>query len=64
MLNGIDGASTWCGWGVLAHNATKISALIEERVGTQASASAKQIGRPTATGPPGRPPPTTNTHAA
>ena len=21
------GAATWCGWGVLAHNATKISAL-------------------------------------
>ena len=60
MLNGIDGASTWCGWGVLVHNATKISMLIEERVGTQASASAKQIG----TGPPDRPPPTTNTHAA
>ena len=31
MLDGIDGASTWCGWGVLAHNATKISVLIEER---------------------------------
>ena len=31
MLDGIDGARTWCGWGVLAHNATKIAVLIEER---------------------------------
>ena len=50
--------------GVLAHNATKISVLIEERETSQASAGAKQIGRPTATGPPGRPPPTTKSRAA
>ena len=31
MLDGIDGARTWCGWGVLAHNTTKIAVLIEER---------------------------------
>ena len=31
MLDGIDGARTWCGWGVLAHNATKIAVLIDER---------------------------------
>ncbi len=31
MLDGIDGARTWCGWGVLAHNATKIAVLIEEQ---------------------------------
>ncbi len=30
MLDGIDGARTWCGWGVLAHNATKIAVLIDE----------------------------------
>src|SRR5439155_25004148 len=30
-LDGLAGAQTWCGWGVLAHNATKISALIETR---------------------------------
>ena len=41
MLDGIDGASTWCGWGVLAHNAIKVSGLIEEREATQASADAK-----------------------
>jgi IS5 family transposase len=57
MLDGIDGASTWCGWGVLAHNATKISVLIEERNTSPVSSGSKRICRPTATGPPGRPPP-------
>jgi len=28
-IDGTAGAQTWCGWGVLAHNATKISALID-----------------------------------
>ena len=27
LTDGETGAATWCGWGVLAHNATKISAL-------------------------------------
>jgi IS5 family transposase len=27
-VDGIDGATAWCGWGVLAHNATKVNALI------------------------------------
>jgi len=30
LTDGETGAATWCGWGVLAHNATKISALIAE----------------------------------
>jgi len=30
MLDGIVGAKTWCGWGLLAHNSVKISALAEE----------------------------------
>ena len=37
MIDGIDGARTWCGWGVLAHNATKIAVLIDEREQTQAA---------------------------
>ena len=28
LVDGIAGAQTWCAWGVLAHNATKISGLI------------------------------------
>ena len=31
MLDGIAGAKTWCGWGLLAHNSVKISALAEEK---------------------------------
>ncbi len=64
MLDGIEGARTWCGWGVLAHNATKISVLIEQRSASQASAGTKQIRQPTATGPPGRPPPPTKNRVA
>ncbi len=30
LSDGETGAATWCGWGVLAHNATKISALTRE----------------------------------
>jgi len=30
-IDGLAGAQTWCGWGVVAHNATKITALIEAR---------------------------------
>jgi len=58
VLDGVDGARTWCGWGVLAHNATKISVLIEEQETRNGSTS---TGRPTATGPPRthRPPPKT-----
>jgi transposase, IS5 family len=28
LLDGMEGAETWCGWGVLAHNAKKISTLM------------------------------------
>jgi IS5 family transposase len=56
-IDGIDGARTWCGWGVLAHNATKVAALIDEREGT------RKTPHPTARGP-CRPPPTTKTSAA
>ena len=31
LLVGIDGARTWCGLGVLAHNTVKITRLIDER---------------------------------
>ena len=29
-VDGIGGTQAWCGWGVLAHNATKVSALIQD----------------------------------
>jgi IS5 family transposase len=55
-LDGIEGARTWCGWGVLAHNANKIAILIEERNTSNSSGRSKQTGTPRATGPPRRPP--------
>ena len=54
VLDGIDGARTWCGWGVLAHNTTKIAVLIEERETKNGSAP---TGRSTIPGPPCRHPP-------
>jgi transposase, IS5 family len=31
LLDGHDGAQTWCGWGTLAHNSVKITRLIDTR---------------------------------
>jgi IS5 family transposase len=31
LMDGLDGAKTWCGYGVLAHNSVKISGLIAEK---------------------------------
>jgi IS5 family transposase len=57
MLDGIGGTRTWCGWGVVAHNATKIAVLIDEREqGTNLAPSPRQRAT-TPAGPPGRPPP-------
>jgi len=30
-IDGIDGAQTWCGWGILTHNSVKIHRLIDAR---------------------------------
>jgi transposase, IS5 family len=57
MLDGIDGARTWCGWGVLAHNATKIAVLIDERESTRGLSPSSRPRPRTSTGPPQRPPP-------
>jgi transposase, IS5 family len=54
MLDGIDGARTWCGWGVLAHNTTKVAVLIEER---ETKSRSIPIGLSTVLGPPCRHPP-------
>ena len=53
LLDGIDGATTWCGLGVLTHNALKIAALIEDRERVR---EAHRQGRPRrGAGPPPRP---------
>jgi IS5 family transposase len=43
-VDGIDGTQAWCGWGVLAHNATKVSALIQG-----ADTELRPVSRATAT---------------
>lgn len=50
LMDGLHGASTWCGWGVLAHNATKITTLASNR---------GPVDQPIPRGssPPGDPPP-------
>jgi IS5 family transposase len=60
-IDGTAGAQTWCGWGVLAHNATKISGLINAEDGPRQANAAKTantaVPAPPArrgTGPPGR----------
>lgn len=58
MLDGIDGARTWCGWGVLAHNATKIASLIDALETKNAAALSPKNPSTTTTGASGRPPPT------
>ena len=65
LLDGLSGATTWCGLGVLAHNAVKIAALIEDKQ-TGRTAAPGSVGddtstvqaAPSATDPPPGPPPT------
>lgn len=54
-IDGTIGAQTWCAWGVLAHNATKISGLINAEAALEPTKQAKSAppGRQ-GTGPPGR----------
>ena len=56
-LDGIDGARTWCGWGILAHNATKIAVLAEEREMKSACVASAQNRSTTTKRASGRPPP-------
>ena len=54
-IDGIAGAQTWCAWGVLAHNATKISALIDTRDSELDIRTAPRIRTPGGTSPPRKP---------
>jgi IS5 family transposase len=54
-VDGIDGTQAWCGWGVLAHNATKVSALLQGAAadaGPVGSVPAVKRPRNLGTGPP------------
>jgi IS5 family transposase len=57
LLDGIDGARTWCGWGVLAHNATKIAVLTEEHEKKSTVAAPAENRSTTTKRASGRPPP-------
>jgi IS5 family transposase len=53
VLDGIAGASTWCGWGVLAHNSVKIATLLENKKDKSAqSKECRPPAQPPSTGPP------------
>lgn len=56
LMDGIGGAETWCGWGVLAHNSIKIATLIETKNDKAATSARMPAPRPAATSPPGEPP--------
>ena len=62
LFDGLPGAQTWCGLGVLAHNTVKIAALVEANSVPAPAAStpprrAKPAPASRTTGPPGSPPP-------
>ncbi len=63
LLDGIDGAQTWCGFGILAHNTVKIARLIDQPNRPSATppptvAPTSPPASPPATGPPPAGPPT------
>lgn len=56
LMDGIDGAGTWCGWGVLAHNSVKIATLIDAADDTKRTAARTGSVLPVTTTPPNEPP--------
>jgi IS5 family transposase len=58
LLDGLDGAQTWCGLGVLAHNAVRIAALIEAKKtpAPNTPTSKQKIRQHAGAGPPPEPP--------
>jgi len=57
LVDGLAGAQTWCGLGVLAHNSVKIARLIDAKAVTKEVTAAKRRLRQTAaTDPPPAPP--------
>jgi len=56
-VDGIAATQAWCGWGVLAHNATKVSALLQDASAQRAPVVPTTAKRPTGPGtaPPRRP---------
>jgi len=58
LMDGLGGAETWCGWGVLAHNSVKVATLIEATDANHATSAGARPPAPVATAPPNEPPTT------
>jgi IS5 family transposase len=60
LLDGLDGAQTWCGLGVLAHNTVKIAHLMQHGHPARSAETVTEVPpahRPAGdAGPPGDPP--------
>jgi IS5 family transposase len=52
LMNGLDGTTTWCGYGVFAHNAVKISSLLAHS--TNDDTDPNRVTRSRSTRPPPR----------
>lgn len=57
LMDGLDGAKVWCGYGIFAHNAVKISGLISAKNLPAPHDQPIPAPQPTGNGPPGQPPP-------
>ena len=57
LMDGLNGTTTWCGWGVLAHNATKITVLQAAQDQPPHRPARQRPPRTRTPSPPGDPPP-------
>ena len=58
LMDGLDGAAIWCGWGILAHNSFKIVALLDRHAAPpHGQARGDDLDRPVTVRPPPRPAP-------
>jgi IS5 family transposase len=56
LMDGLDGTTIWCGWGILAHNSFKIAALLTTNAGPPHGQARPRPPRPAGHGPPPAPP--------
>jgi hypothetical protein len=56
LMDGLDGTTIWCGWGILVHNSFKIAALIHPDAGPPHGQTRSRPPRPAGHGPPPAPP--------
>lgn len=57
LMDGLVGTQIWCGYGIFAHNALKVSGLIAAKNRPAPTDQPGPPPHPTGTGPPGQPPP-------